>query len=495
MKRVSIVGPLVVIGIGVLLLLRNLNADLVNFHNLIRLWPFILIVWGVLRVGELVFWASRGRPLPTSGISGGEWFLIVLVTGGAWTTVQVREQLAKHGPPSMVSIGGIDLFGNRFDFPIEEQKLAATATPSIVIEDGRGTFRVNGNDGTDIRVSGQVSVRALDGGDAERSRRESRLSIVKEGDRYFVRNNLSDSVRNGSRSEFNVDVFVPRGASVQYRGRSGELIVNDVAGTVTVDTERTDLNIQNVGKLIAKVKRGDVRVTDVKQQVEVEGSGGSVEIADAQGSVSVNGEFDREMSFRNLTRGLYFKSKRTDFRVDKVEGRVRLNNGDLDAVGLAGPITLTSRSKDVTLSDYTGPLEIKLDRGSVEARPGHAPVGRTKIELSNGDVTYAIPEKAAFVLSAKAEHGSVENSYGSELRETCVKNDCELAGMLGPNGTSIDVRTRRGTVTVSKGVFSEIPESAPVKAPASPAPPKAPTPPRAPAPVAPKVATFSFSIK
>ena len=79
MKRTSIVAPLLLIGIGVLFLARNMYPDLPLIDYLASYWPFLLILWGVLRLAEILFWAATEKELPARGMSGGEWILVVFL--------------------------------------------------------------------------------------------------------------------------------------------------------------------------------------------------------------------------------------------------------------------------------------------------------------------------------------------------------------------------------------------------------------------------------
>ena len=85
MRGRSVVAPLLLIGIGALLLARNMYPELALSDYIANYWPYVLIGWGVLRLAEIVVWAANGKPLPAGGVGGGEWvlvvFLIILGTG------------------------------------------------------------------------------------------------------------------------------------------------------------------------------------------------------------------------------------------------------------------------------------------------------------------------------------------------------------------------------------------------------------------------------
>ena len=76
MRRGSVIGPLILIGLGVLFLFRNLWPEIPLVDFISRFWPFLLIAWGAIRLIEMLFWSMTGKPLPRNGVSGGEWALI-----------------------------------------------------------------------------------------------------------------------------------------------------------------------------------------------------------------------------------------------------------------------------------------------------------------------------------------------------------------------------------------------------------------------------------
>jgi hypothetical protein len=79
MRRGSVIGPLILIGIGGLFLLRNLWPEIPLVDIIAKYWPFVLIAWGGLRLIEILMWAIMSKPIPRNGISGGEWMLVFLI--------------------------------------------------------------------------------------------------------------------------------------------------------------------------------------------------------------------------------------------------------------------------------------------------------------------------------------------------------------------------------------------------------------------------------
>lgn len=74
MRPRSLMGPLILILLGVLFLANNVWPEL-SIRNLVSLyWPFLLIAWGVVRLGEVLVWAATSRRTPVAGIWGASGF-------------------------------------------------------------------------------------------------------------------------------------------------------------------------------------------------------------------------------------------------------------------------------------------------------------------------------------------------------------------------------------------------------------------------------------
>ena len=64
MRRGSVIGPLILIGIGGLFLLRNLWPEIPLVDIIAKYWPFVLIAWGGLRLIEILLAAVMSKPIP-----------------------------------------------------------------------------------------------------------------------------------------------------------------------------------------------------------------------------------------------------------------------------------------------------------------------------------------------------------------------------------------------------------------------------------------------
>lgn len=452
MRRSSIFAPLLLIVIGGLLLLHNLRPGLPVLELALQYWPFILIAWGTFRLAEILFWAMRSQPLPRAGITGGEWALIIVICLIGSGTGLVRS----HWPYTRFTMGGIEVFGQAFDFPISGQQAAGTV-PHVLIENINGNVRVVGGDAEEVKVEGRTTVRAFDQEDAERANRQCPLEISAQGDQITVRTN-HERVSGNFKVTADLDLTVPKGAWVEGRGRYGDFDVSNVAGDVDIKSDNAGVRLTEIGgNARIDLRRSDIiRIVNLKGTADLKGRGQDLELENVQGVVTVNGSYSGELVFRNLAQPLQFDSRRTDLRVERIPGQLRLALGDLSANDLVGPIRLKTTSRDVRISDFTHSLEVELERGDVELRPGKKPLAQVDVQLGSGRIDLAVPESAAFGLVATTGHGEVINRLGDAfLLETAGRG----ATVRGPQGKepTIRLRTDRGDIVLRRSSGDEEP--------------------------------------
>lgn len=468
MRPRSFTGPILLIAIGVLFLLWNLRPELPLLELLADYWPFALIVWGLLRLVEVVFWALRSRPLPRSGLAGWEWVLAILICLIGSGSDFARERW----PHGNFGIHGMEVFGEPWDFDLHASHPIGSAK-RVVVENPRGNVRITGGDASEVTVNGRTTIRAFRKEDADRGHRESPLEIVTEGDRIVIRN--KQKRKDGPwKITSDLEVSVPKQVSVEGRGDYGDFDIVNIDGDVDIESDNAGVRLADIGGGVrVKVNRSDIiRAVDVAGGVKVEGrAADDVELDRIRGPVVISGSYSGDLVLKGLADSLQFDTARTEFRVAKVPGEVRIDLGDLSAVNVTGPIRLKTRSRDVELTDFTGKLDVELDRGSLHVRPGRTPVASMDLVVRSADVQLALPESAAFGLLAEVEKGDLVNEYGSSL--TQERSD-ERSVLKGPPGVepNIKLRADRGTVTISKAT------AALAEAPIPPAPPAPPKPPQ-----------------
>lgn len=466
MRRSSIIGPILLILIGGLFLLNNLRPDLPVLRLIGDYWPLLLIGWGGIRLIEITLWRISGKPLPSKGVSGGEWVLIAfLCMIGLSVFWAHRVQW-----PGRINMRGLDMFGESYDFNYPEKKSQAGKTPRVLIENLRGNARIVGADTYELKVTGRASVRAFSQGDADRAFRDCPFEMVRQGDLTVIRTN-QERLSGPNRISADLELTVPRGASVEGRGRYGDFDVSGITGNITIDSDNAGVRASDLGgNLRVETRKSDIiRAANVKGNVEVKGGGWDLELDGIEGQSTINGSFTGSLTFRRLAKPLRFESSNTELRAERIPGRIAMSRGDLTGSDIVGPILVKARSKDIDLSDFTQALEVDVDRGDLEIRPARTPLAKMSLKTRAGHVNLSLPPAAKFEIKASTNKGDIGNEWGSPLVQRSEGRGQTLQGSVG-QGPEITITTERGQITVSKG--SET--GAPPQAPKAPVAPKAP---------------------
>jgi len=135
--------------------------------------------------------------------------------------------------------------------------------------------------------------------------------------------------------------------------------------------------------------------------------------------------------------------------VQGVPGEIRVDRGSVNMRDVLGPTRLTTRVNDVSLSNFTEGLELSVDKGDVELNPGRIPLGRMTVHARSGNIELAIPQSAAFAVSAITDHGDVSNDFGEVLKASSEGRGARLTGSVG-SGPEVRLATERGRITIRK---------------------------------------------
>ncbi|MCC6391184.1 MAG: DUF4097 family beta strand repeat protein, partial [Bryobacterales bacterium] len=134
---------------------------------------------------------------------------------------------------------------------------------------------------------------------------------------------------------------------------------------------------------------------------------------------------------------------------------IKMALGNLTAENVQGPFHLTAGTRDVNVRDFTGNVEIQVERGDLELRPARQQVGRIDARTRNGEVDLVLPPGAKFDLNASTTRGEISNEYGAPLKMETVGKGASLRGSTG--GPAVTVTTDRGSITVRRAGAGEPP--------------------------------------
>jgi DUF4097 and DUF4098 domain-containing protein YvlB len=205
----------------------------------------------------------------------------------------------------------------------------------------------------------------------------------------------------------------------------------------------------------------------VKGSVDLKGRGQDVELQNIDGQVTVGGTYTGQIQLSNLAKPLRYEDLQITVSCEKLPGQIHMGLGEFTANNLIGPIRLNARSRDIQLSDFTQGLDLTLERGNIELRPGKN-VPKIEAHSRSGDIELALPENAKVDLKASTDRGEAHNDFGAPLRVDETGRGATIVG--GSGGPQVRLETGRGAVTVRKASADEL------TFPNIPSPPDAPKP-------------------
>jgi DUF4097 and DUF4098 domain-containing protein YvlB len=455
MKRGSVIGPLILIGIGGLFLLRNLWPEIPIVEIISKNWPFVLIAWGGLRLIEILMWAIMSKPIPRNGISGGEWMLVFLICiiGGSMYTAR---HYASWFPTGRAWHGMVlDVGGDNFDYTLPSVEKPCAKNCKVLIESFRGNVKITGSkDATTVNASGHETVRAFQQRDADNANKETPLELVQQGDQVIVRTN-QDRASDSRQVTAELEITVPIGSSIEGHGRFGDFDIQSVSGAVDLNSDNAGVRLENIGGDVrVDLRRSDIiRAVGVKGTVELKGRGQDVELQNIDGQVTVEGTYTGQVQLSNLAKPLRYDDSQFSVNCEKLPGQIHMGLGEFTATNLIGPVRMNAHARDIQISDFTQSLELTLDRGNVELRPGKT-IPKIEVHARVGDLELALPDNAKFDLKASTDRGEAHNDFGGPLRVDETSRGQTIVG--GSGGPQIRLETGRGAVTVRKANADEL---------------------------------------
>jgi hypothetical protein len=454
----SFAGPFVLIVVGTVFLLGTMHVLSVGklAHLFASYWPVLLILWGVIKIVEHQQ-AQRGG-YRSSGIGAGGVLLIVMLVVFGLIANQM-ERVNWSGLRDNINIDDGDfppIFGDTFNY---NDNLADNfpADASLKVIDTRGAVSVHASDDNKITVTVRKRIRADNQSDADKYNSQTKPTITTNGGLVTV-----DAKVEGAGDhpvETDLDISVPRKAAVTISSRRGDVNVSGRTGNVDISAQHSDTSVDDVtANVKVSQEKGSVKVEQVTGDVQVGGRMSDVTVTDIKGSVQLEGEFQESVKLERIAKTVTFKSSRTDMEFSKLGGALDLDSDELHADQVAGPVRLTTRSKNIRLEGVSGDVRLKDDNGTVELIM-HA-LGNVQIDNRNGDVQLAVPEKASFRLDARTRGGEIQSEF-PELKVNNDEHEAKASGSVGSGSSHIVITNEHEGIEIRKASAAPPPPPVP----------------------------------
>jgi hypothetical protein len=357
-----------------------------------------------------------------------------------------------------------NIFGETFNFDDHlERNFPADASLKVI--DNHGAVSVHASDDNKITVVVRKRIGADNQGDADKYNSDTKPTITTIGGLVTV--NAMAEAAGDHPVEVDMDISLPRKAAVTISSRRGDVNVSGRAANIDIAAQHGDTSVDDVtANVKVSQEKGSVKVEQVTGDVQVGGRMSDVTVTDVKGSAQLEGEFQESVKLERIAKIVTFKSSRTDMEFSRLGGSLDLNSDELHADEVAGPVRLTTRSKNIRLEGVSGDVRLKDDNGTVELIM-HS-VGNVQIDNRNGDVQLALPEKAGFRLDARTRGGEIQSEF-PELKVNNDEHEAKASGTVGNGSSHIVITNEHEGIEIRKA------SAAPPTPPSAPPNPAKPT--------------------
>jgi DUF4097 and DUF4098 domain-containing protein YvlB len=467
MRRGSILGPLMVVGIGIVFLLVQTGhiagRDLWMWYG--RWWPALLVGAGLVMLLEWgfdQFFHSDQPQLRRRSVGGGVFTLLLLfgLVGIFFSGMREGHNFFGHG--FNINQDNLDEFmGDKHE---SNQSLSHDfpSGSSLSVDNPRGDVTISGTSADNqIHITANKQVFTRSDSDADNKAQQLSPKVDTNG------NKISVTVPSIGGGRADLDITIPAAANTTVAANHGDIHVTAIKAPVTVTANHGDIVLSAItGTVGAHINNGDSSFSarSVTGPVTIEGRGRDLTISEITGPVSMSGDFYGTTHVEHVRGPVRFHSSRMDLQLARLDGEIEFNHSDISADQAVGPFTLTTSNKNITLDRITGDISVTNRNGSVDLTSA-PPLGNVTVENRNGSVNVTVPEQAGFTVQAEATNGDVENDFS--LATEGNDNRKNFGGTIGKGGSLIRITTSQGDVALKKASIAPLPPAPPPPLPLS----------------------------
>jgi DUF4097 and DUF4098 domain-containing protein YvlB len=473
----SVVGPVILVGIGVIaLLVATGHIAAVDFWSwYAHWWPLLLILAGLALLGEWALDLRRETPVRRGGSFIGILILVAIVGLGAsgWSNWwgPFRAEFGDHG----------DDFFNAFGLPEHDNdaqvvNVQIPANASIEIQNPRGDISIVSADTSSIQVQAHEIAYASSDTEAKKIFDAETPHVTVTGSAVLVKSDSNSSGR------LNLTITVPHLAHVTVNSGRGDVTAAGLGGGINVNSPHGDVHLSEItGSVQVHLAndKHDFSAHQVTGDIIADGNCNDLTLSDTKGRITINGEIFGEVHLENIGGPVDIHTSVTDLQLAELTGDLTLNSDDLRVTEARGPVHVATHSKDVDLSQIYGDVHVEDRDGRISVEPA----GNYAVEAKNnkGDVELTLPPNASASVSAKTRNGDIVSDYSMP---SLGDGENKVATFqIGSGGAKVTLSTENGDVRIKKGSgFSTTTSTS--SSDEAPKPPKAPNGPHLRAPKA-----------
>jgi len=460
----SIVGPVILIGIGTVALLiyaGRINAS--SFWDWYgQWWPLLLIVAGLAMLGEWALDLRRTTPVRRGGNYVGLLiFLAIIGVFAAW---------AHHNWDWMRNgFGDNDGFWNTLGRPqhdLDQTVLNAQipANGVVNVDNPRGDVSITSADGQNVQVQAHEIAYADSDEEAKKIFESEAAHVTVSGGTVLVKSAGHTSGR------VNLTVMVPKSAQVTVEAGHGDVTAAGLGDGANLTAGHGDIHLNTITGTVQvhfSTDKGDFSAHQVTGDIIADGRCSDVTLSEVKGKITVNGDIFGEVHMENLSGPVHLHTSVTDVQFGALPGDMTMDQEDLRITEAKGNVRVATHAKNVDLGQIYGDTYVEDRDGDISIAPA-GPYGVQATSSSGqGNVEITLPPNASATIDGRTHNGDIESDYPLDISGDESKT---VTGRIGGGAAKIVVSTEVGDVHIKKGTGFPTDASAPAAPEAPPAP-------------------------
>lgn len=441
----SIVGPVILIGIGIIaLLIYSGRIEASNFWDWYgRWWPLLLIVAGLAMLGEWALDMKRTTPIRRGGnFVGLLIFLAIIGVFAAWG--HHNWDWMRNG------FGDNDNFFNMLGRPQHDidQTVLNAQIPSngiVSIDNPRGDVSITAADGPNVQVQAHEIAYSDSDSESKKIFDSEAAHVTVSGSTVLVKS------AGHSDGRVNLTVIVPKSAVVTVEAGHGDVTAAGLGSGANLTAGHGDIHLNGITGSVQvhfSTDKGDFSAHDVTGDITADGRCNDLTLSQVKGKITVNGDIFGEVHMEDLTGPVHLHTSVTDVQFGSLPGDMTMDQEDLRVTEAKGNVRVTTHSKNVDLSQIYGDTFVE-DR---DADISIAPAGSYSIQATSssgqGNMDITLPPNASATIDGRTHNGDILSDYPLDISGDESKT---VSGRIGSGSVKIVLSTDVGDVHIKKG--------------------------------------------
>lgn len=461
----SVVGPLILVAIGVVwLLIYSGHISSANFWTWYgKWWPLMLIAAGLAMLAEWALDLKRETPVRRGTGFVGILILLALIgfAASGWTRGYWGPWRGDWGDHD-------DDFFNMFGAPqhdMDQQVLnvQVPANASVQVENPRGDVSVTAGDTPTVVVQAHAVAYSSSDEEAKKIFDSEQAHATVSGSAVLVK---SDGNKNG---RVNLTVTVPKNAHVTVHSGHGDVTAANLNGGLDINSNHGDVHLSVIKGSVQvhfSTERGDFSAHQIDGDLTADGNCNDLTLSEITGKVTINGELFGDVHMENVAGQVHVRTSVTEMDVASLPGDLTLNSDNLRVTQAKGQVRVKTHSKDVDVAQVYGDSYVEDRDGRIAVETA----GNYAVEARNlkGDVELTLPPNASATVSGNTRNGDIVTDFPLSVTGDESKT---VSGRIGNGGPKVTLTADNGDIHIKRG--DENPPPPPAVS-AAPAPPNAP---------------------